>query len=130
MNPFDDKHIAEQSFAFLDLTGQDKWNTDWTVSYSFATATSLTVVGRYKVVGRMCFAQVKSTGTSLATTAGASSITLPITANGFGGSGTMQNLTTNVAVGVGVIDVTNSKFMPPTQGASANDFGFSFWWEI
>lgn len=129
MNPFDDKFIAEESFSYLDLLGQDKW-TAWTVSYSFATATSLTVVGRYKVVGKMCFWQVQSSGTSLATTAGTSYIDLPVAAKGYGGMGVMSNDTANTAVGVGHVDVANSRFYPPTQGASANTFIFSGFHEV
>lgn len=107
----------------------DRWEA-WTPTYSFATATSLTVTGRFRVVGKQCFFQVKSTGTSLATTAGTSYIALPIAATGYGGSGVMTNDTTNVAVGTGHIDVATSRFYPPTQGASGNDFIFSGWYEI
>lgn len=122
-------NIDSASFAYANLIGQDKWQS-WTVVYSFATATSLTVVGRMHVIGKQCFCVVKSSGTSLATTAGTSYITLPFTAKGYGGAGTMSNDTTNIAVGVGHIDVANSRFYPPTQGASANDFTFAFWFEV
>lgn len=117
------------SFSFRDRLGQDRWES-WTPVYSFATATSLTVSGRFKIVGRQCFFQVKSTGTSLATTAGTSYIDLPIAAKGFGGCGVMSNDTTNVSVGTGHIDITNSRFYPPTQGASGNDFIFVGWYEV
>ncbi len=122
------QHVDRRSFALADIEGRDKWES-WTVVYSFATATSLTVTGRFKVVGRQCFFQVKSTGTSLATTAGTSYIALPLTAIGLGGAGVMSNDTANTAVGIGHIDVTNSRFYPPTQGASANDFTFAGWFE-
>lgn len=121
--------IRKESFAARDLYGQDKWDT-WTPSYSFATATSLTVTGRYRIVGKQCFWQVKSTGTSLETTAGTSYIDLPIPAVAIGGSGQMSNDTTNIAVGVGHVDVANSRFYPPTQTASADDFTFSGWYEV
>ena len=129
MNELDDLLLAKESFSFNDIQGRDSWEV-WTVVYSFATATSLTVVGRYKVVGKMCFWQVKSSGTSLETTAGTSYIDLPITAKGYGGMGAMTNDTTNVAVGVGHIDVANSRFYPPTQSASGNTFTFSGFNEI
>ena len=118
-----------RSFSFNDLRGLDRWES-WGPSYSFATATNLTVSGRFKVVGRMCFWQVKSTGTSLATTAGTSYIVLPIPAVGYAGIGTMTNDTTNIAVGVGHIDVATSRFYPPTQGASGNDFTFAGSYEV
>ena len=129
-NFFDEKQIAEDSFAYADLMGQDRWQTSWTVAYSFATATSLTVVGRFKVVGKLCFFQVKSSGTSLATTAGTSYIDLPVAAKGYGGMGMMSNDTANTAVGVGHIDVANSRFYPPTQGASGNTFIFAGHYEV
>jgi hypothetical protein len=120
--------VSFQSFASRDLQGIDAWQS-WTPTYSFATATSLTVTGRFHIIGRQCFFVVKSTGTSLATTAGTSYIALPIPAVG-GGTGDMQNTTTNVAVGTGVIDVTNSRFYPPTQAASGNNFTFAGWYEV
>lgn len=129
MNIFDDKQVAEESFSFLDLLGQDKW-TAWTVVYSFATATSLTVVGRFKLVGRQCFWQVKSSGTSLATIAGTSTITMPVAPAGYGGSGQMSNITSNIAVGTGPVAVADGKFYPPTQGASGNTFLFSGNYEV
>ena len=129
MNPLDDKYLDERSFSFKDIQGQDRWE-EWTPVYSFTTATSLTVSGRYKVVGKQCFFQVKVSGTSMATTAGTSYVDLPITAVGFGGMGLMSNDTTNVAVGVGHMDVANSRFYPPTQAASGNTFNMAGWFEI
>jgi len=81
-------------------------------------------------VGKMCFWQIKSSGTSLATTAGTSYIDLPVTAKGYGGSGQMSNDTGNTPVGTGHVDVANSRFYPPTQGASGNTFIFSGWNEV
>jgi hypothetical protein len=133
VNELDEKPLNRNSFSFKDIQGQDKWEpwpNNGSVTVSFATATSLTITGRFKVVGRQCFFQVKSTGTSLATTAGTSFIALPITAAGFGGMGQMSNDTTNISVGSGHIDVSNSRFYPPTQSASGNDFIFSGWYEI
>ena len=129
MNAFDDIEINKFGFSWRDLLGQDKWET-WTPTYSFATATSLTVSGRFRLVGRQCFFQVKSTGTSLATTAGTSYIDMPIAANGYGGNGVMSNDTTNISVGSGHMDIATSRFYPPTQGASANDFIFAGWYEV
>lgn len=131
MEPFDAwlGMLRKASFAYRDLMGQDKWTT-WNPAYSFTTATSLTVSGRYHVAGRRCAFQVKTTGTSLATTAGTSYITLPLTAGGYGGLCLMTNDTSNVAVGVGHIDVANSRAYPPTQGASGNDFIIAGWYEV
>lgn len=129
MNDLDDKQLDKRSFAYRDLLGQDKWEA-WTVTRSFATDTGLTVNGRFRVVGRQCFFQVQSSGTSIATTAGTSYIDLPIAAAGYGGIGTMTNDTTNIAVGTGHIDVATSRFYPPTQGASGNTFTFAGWFEV
>ncbi len=122
-------HVARESFSYRDMIGQDRWES-FDVTYSFTTATSLTVTGRMKKVGRQCFFQVKSSGTSLATTAGTDYIVLPFTAVGFGGMGIMTNDTANTAVGVGHIDVTNSRFYPPSQVASGNTFTFAGWFEV
>lgn len=128
-NDFDDKTLDYKSFSFLDLLGQGKW-TAWTPTYSFATATNLTVVGRFLIVGKLCFWQVQSTGTSLATTAGTSYINMPFPAVGYGGQGTMDNMTTNVSVGRGPVNASTDRFYPPTQGASANAFSFTGFYEV
>ena len=128
-NPFDEKQVEEASFSYHDLLGQDRWNS-WAVTYSFATATSLTVVGRFKVVGRQCFWQVQSSGTSLATTAGTSYIALPIPAKGYSGIVNMYNATTNINVGTSGVDVTNSRAHLPSQIASANTFAFWGTYEV
>lgn len=128
-NAFDDVNVNKFGFAYLDLIGQGKWET-WTVTYSFATATALTVSGRFLIVGNICFFQVKSTGTSLATTAGTSYIDMPVTAKGYGGGGMMFNDTTHVNVGTGNVSVSGNKFYPPTQGASGNDFVFTGSYEV
>lgn len=129
MNVFDNTEIAFGSFSYADLRGTDSWSP-FTVSYSFATATGLTVVGRYKVVGKQCFWQMQSSGTSLATTAGTSYIALPVTAAGYGGCGTMTNVTTKIAVNLGHVNVSDNRFYPPTQGASGNTFIFAGWNEV
>jgi hypothetical protein len=87
--------------------------------------------GRQRVVGKQCFFQVKVVpDTSVATTAGTSYITLPITAAGLGGVATMTNDTTNIAVGTCHIDVANSRVYPPSQVASADTFMVAGWYEI
>lgn len=110
-------------FSARDAAGQDKW-TAFTPTF-----TSLTVVGatsysgRYRKVGRAVEFQVQlSAATSVASTAGTTYMSLPITAKGLSGFGVMTNKSTNIAVGTGHIDVTNSRFYLPTQAASANTF--------
>lgn len=131
MNPFDDVEIDKTSFAYRDLKKLDRW-----VAFT-PTFTSLTVVGatnytgRVRVVGKQAFLQAQiSAATSIASTAGTTYMTLPITAKGLSGAGTMQNLTTNVSVGNCVIDATNSRLYIPTQTASGNTFSLTAWWEV
>lgn len=120
-----------ESFSYRDITGQDRWKS-FTPSF-----TSLTVVGgttysgRYRIVGRSVQFQVSlSAATSVASTAGTTYLTLPILAKGLTGIATMTNDTTNIAVGVCHIDVTNSRCYLPTQGASGNTFHLCGSYEI
>jgi hypothetical protein len=118
------------SFAFRDITGTDEWLA-FTVSASFTEVGAATYTGRLRIVGKQCQFQIKVVpDTSIATTAGTSFITLPITATGIGGVATMTNDTTNVAVGVCHIDVADSRVYPPSQSASANTFTLCGWFEI
>jgi hypothetical protein len=119
-----------RSFSFRDLAGQDRWES-FTVSASLTEVGTAVYTGRQRVVGRQCFFQVKVVpDTSVATTAGTSYITLPITAAGLGGVATMTNDTTNIAVGTCHIDVANSRVYPPAQVASGNTFIVAGWYEI
>lgn len=112
-----------QRFSQRDAAGQDKWE-------SFTpTFTSLTVVGatsysgKYRKIGRAVEFQVQlSAATSIASTAGTTYMTLPITAKGLSGFGIMTNKTANTSVGNCHIDTTNSRCYLPTQGASGNTF--------
>lgn len=121
--------LALRSFSYRDIIGADKWEP-WTVTYSFTTATSLVVTGRYRVVGRKCEFQGTISGTLMALTAGTSYIALPMTAAGLSGFGVLHNDTTKVSVGTGPIDIANSRFYPPTQAASANSFSFYGSYEV
>ena len=121
-----------ESFAWLNMVGADRW-------YPFTVAvTSMTEVGtavytgRYRPVGRKIEFQVEiDPATSIASTAGTTYIALPVTpAAGLVGNGTMVNLTTNVAVGVCVVDVTNSRIYLPAQSASGNTFALFGEYEV
>ena len=122
--------VAPETFTAKDAGGQDKWE-------SFSPVVSLTVVGtptyvgRKKVVGRICYFQISLVATtSIATTAGTSTIDLPAAAQGLGGVATMTNNTTNISVGTCHVDVATSKIYPPAQVASANTFLVAGWFEI
>ena len=115
-------NVDTGSFAYRDITGQDKWQS-FTVSASVTVVGTPTYTGRFRIVGRSCFFQISAVSdTSIATTAGTSYFDLPIAAKGIGGMATMTNDSTNVAVGVCHIDVANSRVYPPTQAASGNTF--------
>lgn len=111
------------SFSYRDITGQDRWQS-FTPSFGSLTVVGgTTYSGRYRIVGRSVQFQVSlSAATSIASTAGTTYLTLPIAAKGLAGISAMTNDTTNIAVGVCHIDVTNSRCYLPTQGASGNTF--------
>ena len=126
----DDEFIDESSFAYRDLLDQDVWD-------KFTPTGVLTVVGdtsysgRFRIVGKQCFFQIKfSAGTSVATTAGTSYFTLPVQAIGLAGMAVMSNDTTNIAVGVCHVDTSTSRVYLPTQTASANTFNCAGWCEV
>ncbi len=120
-----------KQFSERDASGQDKW-------FSFTpTFSGLTVVGatsysgRYRKVGRSLEFQVQlSAATSIASTAGTTYMLLPITSSGLSGLATMTNKTTNIAVGLCHIDVTNSRCYLPSQLASGNVFNLAGQFEI
>ena len=125
------ERLDETSFAFLDITSQDAWKT-WTPVFGSLTVVGATnYTGRYHIEGKVLRFQVRfSAATSIASSAGTDYLTLPIAAKGLCGMGSMTNSTTNVAVGVGHIDSTNSRCYLPTQGASGNIFMLAGWYEI
>ena len=131
MNQFDDVPIDVKGFAYRDLVGQDRWESFSVVFGSLTVIGATSYTGRLRVVGRQCQFQVQfSAATSIASVAGTDYMNLPMVAVGLSGLATMTNDTTNVAVGVCHVDVTNSRVYPPTQSASANTFTICGWYEI
>jgi len=126
----DNVQIDPRSFAYRDLLSIDRWES-FTVTASITVVGTPTYTGRYRVVGRQVFFQISAVSTtSIATTAGTSYFVLPIPAKGIGGMATMTNASTNVAVGVCVIDVANSRVYPPSQAANGSTFHVVGWYEI
>lgn len=122
----------KQGFSFRDLQGRDKWET-FDPSFVLTVVGTPSYSGRVRIVGRQVFFQVKfSAGTSIASTAGTSYLTLPITANSksLAGIATMTNDTTNIAVGVCHIDPATSRCYLPAQTASGNVFTAAGWYEV
>jgi hypothetical protein len=122
-NAFDDKTIDETSFSFADLLGVDQWKSFTPVFGSLTVIGATSYSGRYRFVGKSLQFQVQfSAVTSIASAAGTDYLTLPVTAKGLAGIATMMNKTTNIAVGVCVINTTTSRCYLPAQGASADVF--------
>jgi hypothetical protein len=131
MNRLDGKDINPSSFAFRDLLGQDAW-VPFTPSFTSLTVVGDTsYIGRYRLIGRKCEFQVKfSAATSIASTAGTTYLTLPVTARGLSGMAAMTNDSAKTAVGTCHVDSSNSRCYLPTQAASANTFNLAGSYEI
>ena len=126
----DDAFIDESSFAYRDLLDQDVWQA-FTPTGVITEVGATSYSGRFRIVGKQCFWQIKfSAATSVATTAGTSYFTLPVTAVGLAGMGVMSNDTTNIAVGNCHIDVATSRCYLPAQVASGNIFNCAGWCEV
>lgn len=125
------EQVDQRSFAYRDLTSQDRWES-FTPSFGSLTVTGATdYTGRYRIDGKLLRFQVEfSAATSIESTAGTDYLTLPAAAKGVGGMAVMTNATTNIAVGLCHIDVSNSRCYLPTQGASGDIFNLAGWYEI
>jgi len=132
-NAFDGVLVNADSFAYRDLTQQDKWN-EFTPTFTGLTVVGATTYkGRFRFVGKQCHFQVSLVAaTSIASTAGTTYLTLPVNANAgsLTGIATMTNATTNIAVGSCHISVSNSRCYLPTQSASGNTFTIAGSYEI
>lgn len=123
MNELDDEKLDDSSFAFRDIRGRDKWTAFTPVFTSLTLVGASTYLARYRLMGKSCQFQVTLVAvTSIASVAGTTYMALPFTAMGLTGRLNMSNATTNIAVGLGHIDVTNSRAYLPTQTASGNTF--------
>ena len=131
MNDLDGIITDKKSFAWKDIQGQDQWIPFVPVFTSLTLVGAATYTGRFHIVGKQLFFQVTLlAATSVASTAGTTFVQLPITPRGIAGESSMSNLTTNVAVGVGVIDAVNGRCYPPSQIASGNTFSLCGWYEV
>lgn len=117
----DDITVDPASFALRDLRGADVWTAFTPSRTGWTDVGTPTITGRFRIVGRQCFFQVKIVpATSVASVAGTSYITLPVTATGLDGDGSMKNGSTLVAIGVCAFDVPNSRVYVPAQTATGN----------
>ena len=115
------------------MIGQGLWNA-WTPTRTGWTDVGApTVTGRYCQIGNTVFFQVKVVpATTVATVAGTSYVALPVPAgvSGLAGDGSMENLTTLIAIGMCAFDITNSRAYVPTQTATANTLTIGGWYEV
>ncbi len=120
------------SFSWHDLYGDEKWLAFTPVFTSLTVVGATAYLGRYRFVGRKVEFQVQfSAATSVASVAGTTYLALPITpANGLAGMAVETDVTTNIAVGVCHIDVTNSRCYTPTKTATSDVLTISGWYEI
>lgn len=131
MNPIlDNINIDPASFSLRELQGADLWTAFTPSRTGWTDVGAPSVTGRFRLVGRQCFFQVKIVpATSVASVAGTSYMTLPVTAAGLDGDATMKNFTTLVAVGLCAFDIANSRVYTPAQAASGNTFLIAGWFE-
>jgi hypothetical protein len=125
--------IADATTVLKGQYGDGIWRT-WTPTRTGWTDVGTpTSTGRYCQIRNVCYFQAKVVpGTTTATTAGTSYISLPLTANpqAFTGDGSMENLTTFVAIGMCVFDMPNSRCYVPTQAATGNTLDIAGWFEV
>ena len=109
------QRIFKKCFPTLRWTSFTAARTGWT------DVGTPTVTARYCQIGGAVFFQVKVVpGTTVATTAGTSYISLPVAAAGLSGHASMGDATTLISVGQCVFDVANSRCYVPSQVATAD----------
>ena len=100
-----------------------RWTTWIPTRTSWTDVGSPTVTARYCQIAGVVLFQIKVVpGTTVATVAGTSYTSLPVSAGGSAISGevSMVNLTSLLSIGLGVIDVANSRAYVPSQTATGN----------
>lgn len=130
----DDGLEGEQGFPGLPGLGTSAWS-DWTPTRTgWTDVGSPTVTARYSLIGSyLCLFQVKVVpGTTVATTAGASYISLPVAANasGIGGDGSMGDTTAAISIGNCIFDIANSRCYVPSQVATGDTLVINGWYEV
>ena len=110
--------------GLADAGYQNNAWASWTPTRtSWTDVGSPTVTARYTQNGKLVFFQIKVVpGTTVATTAGTSYVSLPVAAgaSALAGEASMMNITTLVAVGTCAMDMANSRCYVPSQLATGN----------
>lgn len=126
-----DGEDGETIIVTVPTAAVSRWASFTTTRTGWTDVGAPTVTARYQVNENVCHFQVKVVpATTVATTAGTSYVTLPLTAAGLAGDATMMNTTTLIGVGVCAIDVANSRAYVPTQAATANTLTIAGWYEV
>ncbi len=106
------------------------WTAWVPVRTSWTDVGSPAVTARYCRIGNLTFFQIKVVpGTTVATVAGTTYVSLPVTAGGLCGVAMMSDLTTLVAIGDCVIDAANSRVYVPTKTATGDTLLIAGWVE-
>lgn len=117
--------------ATLSATNLSAWASFTTTRTGWTDVLAPTVTARYCQVRNVCHFSIKVVpGTTVATTAGTSYCSLPLTAAGIGGDGSMVDTTTLLSIGSCVIDVANSRVYVPTQVATGDTITINGWYEV
>lgn len=109
----------------------DSWAAFTTTRTGWTDVGSPTVTARYASAGHICFFQIKVVpSTTIATAAGTSYCSLPVTAAGLGGDASMTDSSTFISIGNCVISVSNSRVYVPSQVATGDTILIAGWYEI
>ena len=125
----------ERQAAFSDvlaLFNIGSW-ASWTPTRTGWTdvGTAPVVTANYVRTGNIINFEIKVVpGTTVATTAGTSYVSLPVTAAGLSGDASMVDLTTLIAIGDCVIDVANSRVYVPTKIATGDSLLIAGWYRV
>ena len=125
-------------FADRDLRGIDQWQTRSESDIAFATIfPTVATVGtphysmRWRLVGKECIGQLTFySSTSVASTAPVDYFLLPVTAGGIVGRADVVDNTGLIAIGQGVVSVSNSRCYLPWFAPTAHVIGVYFSYEV
>lgn len=109
--------------AYGAVPGMGTWASFTTTRTGFTDVGAPTITSRYCQIGNVVFFQIRMVpSTTIASVAGTSYCSLPVTAgaSALAGSAMMGNATTLVSIGDCVFDIANSRVYTPAQLATAN----------
>ena len=125
-------HFTTNEHTALASSHQGTWVPSFTNLTEVPGTDTITKTGRWSRIGRTVFFTVQITCTGAATTsstAGTTYCDLPIAAT-YGDVCSTANSTTNLGIGVGVIDSTNDRCSPNSWTATSNTITISGKYEV